>query len=303
MPIREMHEHLQSCRRYAVSPQRGHWWKSWYEGAHVSVLHRNSQRMESLGLSLRGCLSTLAGDEPQPWTVEVEDKQKRELQRFLTRSLKNIFKPNARERTRHKLNLRNWLDHAATRPSDTVSATKVIPGPHEWTTRRVLKNLQRLPGLVPPRVCAAVWRFLWNGWCTACRFQQEGRPNDKCWLGCGETAHDKIEHYCRCSVVKQVFWTKMHVDLHPDAGLPCFCLATRKQSDDDALAITALGVYAVYMSTNFYRATYGPTSVLLPDRTKQHLAQSIINGCQGHPALTKLLDGRWGKPPIHILHA
>jgi hypothetical protein len=256
--------------------------------------------MGSLGLSISSCLSAIAGGEPQPWTEEVQNKQKRELQKFLTRALKNMLKPDAVYRVRYKLDKRNWMDPKSPRPSDTVSLTRVIPGPHAQSSRRVHRNLQKLSNLVPPRICAAVWRFLWNGWCTAGRYQQGGQPNDRCWLGCGETAQDKIEHYCRCPIVKQVFWTKMHVDLHPSAGLPCFCLATPAQDDDDTLAITALGVYAVYMGTNHYRNTYTPHSHISPVITKRYIAQSIVNGCQGHPQLVRLLDGRWGNNPIHI---
>ena len=44
----------------------------------------------------------------------------------------------------------------------------------------------RLGQLVRPRVFAAVWRTLWNGWCTRRRFQHEG----SCMFGCSNTARD-----------------------------------------------------------------------------------------------------------------
>jgi hypothetical protein len=296
-----MHRRLQSLINDPICLQRVVRWGSWYAGAHVTTLFHNEQRLGRQGLSLGECLSALAGGLPQPWPEEVKAKQKRELQKFVTTAIKNRTRPDPVARIRYKLNLREWLDPKATRPSDIYSAAGLIPGPHEWITRRVSNNLQKLSKLVPPRVCAAVLRFIFNGWCTAGRYQQRGRPNDRCWLGCGSTAHDKVEHYCRCQVMRNVFWTKMHVELHPSRGLACFCLATYEQFDDDTLAISALGVYAVYMSTNFYRLTYAHADLVDSQRAAQHMGQSIIQGCQGHPALTKLLDSRWRSPPIRII--
>jgi hypothetical protein len=298
VPIETMHFRLQSCIRDPIELQRITEWGGWYAQAHVSVLYHNEQHLRRQGLSLSECLSALAGGVPRPWAEEVKAKQKKELQKFVTAAIKNKIRPDPVARIRYKLNLRKWLDPKATRPSDIYSARKLIPGPHAWITNRVSNNLQKLHKLVPPRVCAAVFRTIFNGWCTAGRFQQAGMPNDKCWLGCGSTAHDKIEHYCRCQVVKNVFRTKLHVELHSSRALACFCLATHEQFQDDTLAISALGIYAVYMSTNYHRLTYAHASLVNAQSAAQHMGQSIIQGCQGHPALVRLLDSRWRSPLI-----
>ena len=61
-------------------------------------------------------------------------------------------------------------------------------------SRRAPVIFAKLKRLAPPRVVAAVFRTQWNGWCTARRFQQEG----KCCVGCYENARDCIAHYAAC---------------------------------------------------------------------------------------------------------
>jgi hypothetical protein len=295
--IEDMHFRLQSCIKYPVCLQRIIKWRDWYARAHVSVLYHNEQNLRQQGLSLGECLSELAGGEAPPWGDKIRAKQKRELQKFATTQIKNRLCPDPVARIRYKLDIREWMDPGAARPSDIYSARKLIPGPPNWIAHRVSRNLLKLPKLVPPRVCAAVFRTIFNGWCTARRFQRVGTPGDKCWLGCNPGSHDSIEHYCRCEIVRKVFRTKLHLELDSSRGLACFCLAAPEQTQDDTLAISALGIYAVYMSTNHYRhANYTNAQ-----SAAQHLGQSIIQGCQGQPALVRLLDSRWRSPPICII--
>jgi hypothetical protein len=61
-------------------------------------------------------------------------------------------------------------------------------------------------------------------------------------------------------------------------------MATTEQRQDDILALSMLGVYAVYMSTNYYRSI-GHCN---PSEGKNSMGQHIIQGCQGHRGLTKL---------------
>ena len=70
-----------------------------------------------------------------------------------------------------------------------------IPLLRGWRTRRAFEVAQRLNGMVPPRIIAAIIRTWFNGWCTARRFQRR----DLCIFGC--QSQDSIEHYCCCPVV------------------------------------------------------------------------------------------------------
>jgi hypothetical protein len=186
-----------------------------------------------------------------------------------------------------------YIDHDAGGPSDIYSAVGKIPGPPAWLARRGERNLARLSSLVPPRVCAAVFRTVWNGWCTARRYQRLHEPCNRCWLGCEGEAQDSIEHYCRCPIGLSVLLSKLRLDLNPGHGLSLFCLCAPEQRDDDLLTVSALYIYAVYMCSNHYRHKGHVTA----DRAKQALGQYIIQSCEGDPKLIKFLDGRWmGRP-------
>ena len=74
-----------------------------------------------------------------------------------------------------------------------------------------LTFLQVLGTRVPPRVWAATWRALWNGWATSRRTQRrEGLPG--CMFRCSEYAQDSIEHYSSC--------VSLHAITSAELGLP-----------------------------------------------------------------------------------
>jgi hypothetical protein len=118
-------------------------------------------------------------------------------------------------------------------------------------------------------------------------------------LGCRASAADNIEHYSRCPVTRELFRKKLRIDLHTSEGLSCFAMATEKQSDDEILALSMLGVYAIYMCTNHYRFKVKKKSTN-HKHVMQYLGQCLIQGCQGHKELTRLLDKRWESPVVCI---
>ena len=61
---------------------------------------------------------------------------------------------------------------------------------------------------LPPRVWAAYFRLICNGWMTARRFQGSG----KCLFGCGN-GHDSIEHFAQCPVVSH--WLHENLGISP----------------------------------------------------------------------------------------
>ena len=77
---------------------------------------------------------------------------------------------------------------------------------------RAIKAFQILRTDVPPRVLAAVYRGLFNGFITARRFQQQG----SCVFGCNN-ADDGIEHYAACRRYHHICMTHLRVGRPPYA--------------------------------------------------------------------------------------
>ena len=285
--ISDMHRNLQALLRNPVDPIRAARWKEWYEGAHATVLECNNRNMAEMGLSLGDCLTAIAGGEPQPWPDKIVAKQKSTLQKFATKELLRRSPNNAEAHVRSHLD--RWMDKEAGGPSDIWSHNFLIPGPPGRVARKVAANFLRMPALAPPRVCAAVWRCVFNAWCTHRRFQKRRSPENRCVFGCGPNAEDSIEHYCRCSVTRDAFKSKLRLDLHPKRALATFCISTNEQDRDDVLALSMLGIYAVYVARNHY-SNVGGTN---PIEASNYIKQNIIQGCFGHSYLTTLLQGRW----------
>ena len=213
--------------------------------------------------------------------------------------------PDPIARVRKKLE--RYTDFEATSPSDIFSHRFLIPGPPAWNATRTHRNLKKLPLLVPPRVASAVFKCVWNDWCTARRFQKsnnsfgEQPEENKCWLGCKGDAQDCIEHYSRCPIALDVLFKKMRVKLDPRRGLSAFALTTTEQArDNDLLSLTALHIYATYMSRNFYRNNPSICNGDHSIRAKQCLGQYMIQGCHGHARLARLLDNRWGEEAVAL---
>jgi len=268
-------------------------WSAWYAGAHVHKLAENVSFLQSRNITLSGCLQDIAGGPP-PWVSSQKRKQRKELQKHVTYLLRSVNVPDYVERVRHKIT--RWVDPEANKPSDHESARMLLYGPAAHIARRVHLTLQRLHSLVPPRVASAMIHTLWNGWCTARRFQDQSPANDRCWLGCGETAHDSIEHYCRCPVGRGVLASRLRIVVSPRQALPVWLLAHKALQEDEVLAMTSLFVYAMYKSSNHYRHT----RIVNPERSADSVRQHIIQGCQGNETLAKWVDGRWRRPMLHI---
>ena len=128
-----------------------------------------------------------------------------------------------------------------------------LPGPIAHTARRVCRHLQRLPKLVPPRVCAAVFRTVFNGWTTHRRFQQRHLKTNICLLGCQGQAEDSIEHYCRCPALQYVLRTRLKVQLRDQRALTFWVLDEPGLDKDEYLICSALINYGGYMATNMFR--------------------------------------------------
>ena len=259
-------------------------WKAWYDSSFVCVLQDNEVALEAdFGIRIENILQEIARF-PRPWSLEVRAKQKKSLQRVATTHILNATRPNAVNRIRE--NIERWAECKGN------FVGWGIPGPLGKVAPRICRNLQRLHLLVPPRVCAAVFRTLFNGWVTHRRSQRRSAPSNMCMLGCSDRAEDSIEHYCRCPAVLKVLQHKLRIIVPPAKAL-AFWMLDCPSSDDDLLMSSALSVYAGYMATNTYRKIGRPQT---KERAIDAMGQYLIQSAYGHPKVGKFLDNCWATP-------
>ena len=147
--------------------------------------------------------------------------------------------------------------------------------------RRLPPRLLTLRGLTTPRVQAAVFRTMWNGWTTAARFQKTAC----CVLACSPTAEDRIEHYCKCPFFTNLINTWLGL---PDrlANLAGFLLSADGMSDKEMVLI-AVAVYAMHRATaHFRQVAVAPQ----PNQVRDFLQTTCQNAVRGHRSSSLLLD-------------
>ena len=116
---------------------------------------------------------------------------------------------------------------------------------------RVLRNFKLLSTQCQPRVLAAYFRALWNGWCTSRRMRTMAGHSGTvlpCVL-CGK-GQDSLEHYSLC----EVFWEFCNKDRPQGLGIhlslrsrETFFLVRPRMADEDKIRM-ALGIYALFRS-------------------------------------------------------
>ncbi len=195
--------------------------------------------------------------------------RKKRFQRTVRLAVFSTRRYDAVERMRHKLE--RW---------DLGG----LPG---TTANRCIRALQTLRNLVPPRVSAAVFRTMWNGWCTGRRFQSQG----SCCFQCGAfLQEDSVEHYGRCSAV--VRFARDKLKIRPKVWnlsyITTMGLAERNCTNDE-LTIRALWIYSVYKAHNLLR--YKPLGP--QDSPADILLQFTKEGAFGHDHAMHALDGVW----------
>ena len=121
---------------------------------------------------------------------------------------------------------------------------------------KIYKNLARLRALAAPRVQAACFSTVWNRWCSPRRYQDRGSPKNVCLLTCGGQAEDSIEHYARCSAIREVADRFLRLGHTFKIDMEHFMLSAESLRDDpESLVCVAVLVYAAYTSTNKVRMT------------------------------------------------
>ena len=286
--ISAMANNIKCWSRASIYPHRAIRWKNWYAHSFASVLHDNEVAFCAKCRSSPEDIRISIAGGPQPWSCEVREKQKRNVQK---NAYALIFRPEPINRIRHKIyrwseNVGNYVGWG-------------LPDNMNVTSNRIHFNLSRLHTLVAPRVCAAAFRTIFNGWCTHHRFQRRHWATNICVFGCSCSASDSLEHYCRCPVVLEVLHRKLRVKITPRAALRLFVLDIPR-SEDDLLMCGALINYAVYTTFNTFRVK-GTTRT--PVVSADALGQALLNAVMGHPASEEFLRNRWAagesSGPVH----
>lgn len=153
-------------------------WRTWYASSYVHVLHESAHRALSLGIDAQRMWIRLLRGHEHPITFDVYRKAKSTVQREFTKQIRCVPSMN--------LNHEHLLRHKLTRWQ--------LDAPLGLITHRLLCRLGRLKSLVAPRVQSAVFKTIWNGWCTSARFQSK----QACVLSCSCDALDRFEHYAAC---------------------------------------------------------------------------------------------------------
>ena len=197
-------------------------------------------------------------------------RAKRSLQKTIRKELIKKSTINSEARMRHKLE--RWK-------------LSGFPG---RTSSRFLRALELVKARLPPKVGAAVLRTAWNGWCTARRFQKQG----KCLFGCPSLMQeDSLEHYACCAVGLRFLRERLQYKDRIDRGhLIVLGVNSGKQSDDTCCRL-ALWSYVMYKSYNHLRLRSGCD--LGADEVLGLMSQYLKDGLGGHEGANKIIRDSW----------
>ena len=284
--ISRMHQKIKHLLSFSEFPDRAIRWAGWYNNSYIFNLISNQQALAVQNIKLDPILRSLAGSDP--WNGETRDKIRPQIQRAITAEIKKKALPDPQVRLRDKI--KRWYKiRNNTHPRSVPRFS--LAGPPHHTSAAIARCLCRLGRLVAPRVAAAVFKFLWNGWCCKARFQQRDQPGCECVLGCIQAgrinAQDAQEHYCHCPAVHEVWKTKLRTVCPVEVALHVWLLACGQLESDDMLTSTALMIYATFMAINHYRHHGKVTRPV----AKEFLKQAVNKAVFGHPKSMRFVEG------------
>ena len=163
-------------------------WREWLNSSYVRILTDNLRALAASGVTLVAVEERAAGGRPRPWSIQVTSQVTRLTQKMAHAMLKE------QQQRFPVIRLRAKLENLE---------LSVFP---RRAADRSVNFLQRLPGLVPPRVMAAVIRTYFGGWCTKSRFGARGR----CVFGCLEYP-DSLSHYLACPIASGFATTRFRL--------------------------------------------------------------------------------------------
>ncbi len=220
----------------AENDDNGWRWSAWYRMSHVRVLQRAVREAR-----LHGVDPDVEWEALRSASMRLGKSGRRKAERGLQKVLATKLASSQLFPTQHpEMRIRQKIGR--------WRLNRWVPEAH--AAGRIFRNLQRLPKLVPPNVIAACWGTVWNRWCTGRRFQRSLSEGAVCRFGCSVTAHDSIEHYVHCEVLRRVVSERFYRSVN--LQMPTFLLCDRCSDDD--LAFVALLVFGTYRAHNQYRA-------------------------------------------------
>ncbi|CAK0885512.1 unnamed protein product [Prorocentrum cordatum] len=156
-------------------------WADWFDRSYICQLDDNLTQCSAAGVSSHAVERQLLGDEiARPLTEQRAHRLRRGFQGCAATLLTTTRPEELEPRVRHKLE--RWA-------VDQYPRIRVSHG---------MRFLRILGKTAPPRIWAAPWRAMWNGWPTSRRTQgRSGLPG--CMFGCAESSQDSIEHYANCT--------------------------------------------------------------------------------------------------------
>ena len=264
-------------RRYLAENPPLHW-HGWYADAAVFVVEDAFCEFESsCRISVSNFISGLRALRGRETVEQAELRVRRTIQKELTARLLRARRPLAEDRMRERLE--RWR----------------LPGLPLRVARRVLRRLEVLRRIAPPRLGAAVFSTAWNRWCTAHRLFQR---REACVLGCGgPDAGDTLEHYSACRVVRKFASSFLNLNYAGVRGLEVFVLAAPELEVEGLLVRCAILAYAVWRHTETTRRSGGRANT--EQFHLQALQQAAREGVRGHARARAVLDGL--KPQLTLM--
>ena len=241
-----------------IGPYRHPEWASWYSNS--ITLQLESARLEAAELGVTDTAIRARHQHPRG----LHNTERKIFQKTVYLLLLEAHPGNAEFRIRHKLE--RWR----------------IPTPVSLLARRAHNRLQRAFDLVPPRVAVVLFSTLWNRWCTARRFQEEGT----CIFGYSGQNLDSVEHDSVCP--KQTAFAKhtLHIPEAHVGSLTSF-FGLDPNISDDLLTIIMINTYTCYTARNKLKHCR-------PDRQHGNYSSLMLQiakqGTFGHSRSRQLLE-------------
>lgn len=242
-------------------------WKDWYKQCHYSVLFNTMAWASSRGINEHSLAATIEdmgwGKSDDPCILGTLHF-KQFAQRAASYLIHRTMAPTHVYRIRHKLirwQLPSVLGHAS---------------------ERVLTRLRSLSSIVAPRVIAATLRMIWNGWCTARRFQSQAR----CVFGCSASALDCVEQYPYCLQVRILADRKLRRQVFT---LEQNLLAAPSMTEADIKCVVLLN-YSIFTALI---ALDGKFRQRTDEEIQDILEHRLFECARGHPKTAKFLESIW----------
>ena len=204
---------------------------SWYQSSHLCILDRARQQAIGMGVTSSSVRRDLLRRKAATGRLHEDQYIKCNFQRVAYEQLLKASPEHQDAHERIRAKLKRWQ-------------VSLVPRLAADRSRSLLFRLKRL---VQPRVQAAAWKTLWNGWCTRRRFQQAGT----CLVCDSVTARDCIEHYAFCGVFQEFRCNTLH--LPRVRSLDQFLMLEHTAWDDTRLILEAVALFALYACFNFVR--------------------------------------------------